>query len=388
MDIHEYQAKEILAAFGVPVPNGGIAYSPEQAGYRAVDLQGERWVIKAQVHAGGRGKAGGVRVCDSDAQLREAAGDMLGSVIRTQQTGAHGKLVQRLYVEEAMDIVRELYVGFVLNRKDERIMLVASASGGMDIEELSAKHPDRLIKLSLDPAAGMKAFHARKVAYALGLAEHVRMMSIILLGCYEAFNKYDADMIEINPLVLTSGGHLLALDAKISFDDNALFRHPDISELRDKSQEDTRESYANDRGLNYIGLDGDIGCIINGAGLAMATMDMIKLSGGEPANFLDIGGGASPERVRMAFQTVLKDKNIKAVLINIFAGINRCNWIAEGIVQAFEKLNITVPVVVRLAGTNMEEGRKIVRNSGLPLIVADSLADAAEKAVAAAAQRR
>ncbi len=386
MDIHEYQAKEILAKYGVPVPRGGIAYSPEQAGYRAFELGGDAWVVKAQIHSGARGKAGGVRVCKSDSEIRDAAADMLGSSMVTHQTGPRGKLVQRLYIEEGMDIVQEIYLGFVLDRKSERIMIVASAQGGMEIEELSEKHPESLVKMSVDAATGMKPFHARKIAYQLGMGEHVRIMSDLLLGCYDAFIDNDAEMVEINPLILTSDNQLYALDAKMSFDDNALFRRPEISELRDKSQEDQRESYAADRGLNYVGLDGDIGCIINGAGLAMATMDMIKLAGGEPANFLDIGGGASPDRVRMAFQTVLKDKNVKVVLINIFAGINRCDWIAEGIIQAFEKLNLTVPVIVRLAGTNLEQGKEILSNSGLPLIVADTLADAANKAVAATAQ--
>lgn len=381
MDIHEYQAKEILAKYGVPVPSGGIAYSPEQAGYRAVELGGDRWVVKAQIHSGARGKAGGVRICINDEQVRQAAVDMLGSSMVTRQTGPRGKLVQRLYVEQGMDIAREIYLGFVLDRKSERIMIVASAHGGMDIEELSEKHPESLVKMSIDPATAMKPFHARQIAYRLGMGDHVRVLSNMLLGCYSAFVEHDAEMLEINPLILTRDNQLKALDAKMSFDDNALFRRPDISELRDKSQEDVRESYASDRGLNYVGLDGDIGCIINGAGLAMATMDMIKLSGGEPANFLDIGGGASPERVRMAFQSVLKDPNVKVILINIFAGINRCDWIAEGIIQAFEKLEINLPVIVRLAGTNLEQGKEILQLSELPVTVADTLADAAEKAV-------
>ncbi len=383
MDIHEYQAKEILAKYGVPIPRGGIAYSPEQAGYRAFELGGDTWVVKAQIHSGARGKAGGVRVCKSDEQIREAAADMLGSSMVTHQTGPRGKLVQRLYIEEGMDIAQEIYLGFVLDRKSERIMIVASAQGGMEIEELSEKHPESLVKMSVDAATGMKPFHARKITYQLGMGDHLRIMSELLLGCYEAFIDQDAEMVEINPLILTKDQQLYALDAKMSFDDNALFRRPEISELRDKSQEDQRESYAADRGLNYVGLDGDIGCIINGAGLAMATMDMIKLAGGEPANFLDIGGGASPDRVRMAFQTVLKDTNVKVVLINIFAGINRCDWIAEGIIQAFEKLNLTVPVIVRLAGTNLEQGKEILAKSGLSITVADTLADAANKVVQA-----
>ena len=387
MDIHEYQAKEILAKYGVPIPKGGIAYSPEQAGYRAVELGGDTWVVKAQIHSGARGKAGGVRVCKSDQEIRDAAADMLGSSMVTHQTGPRGKLVQRLYIEQGMDIDQEIYLGFVLDRKSERIMIVASAQGGMEIEELSEKHPESLVKMSIDPATAMKPFHARQIAYDLGMGEHVRVLSSMLMGCYAAFVDQDAEMLEINPLILTKDNQVLALDAKMSFDDNALFRRPEISELRDKSQEDVRESYASDRGLNYVGLDGNIGCIINGAGLAMATMDMIKLSGAEPANFLDIGGGASPDRVRMAFQSVLKDPNVKVVLINIFAGINRCDWIAEGIIQAFEKLDLNVPVIVRLAGTNLEQGREILNNSGLSIIVADTLEDAANKAVAALNQK-
>ena len=384
MDIHEYQAKEILAGFGVPMPRGGIAYSPEQACYRAHEIGGDVWVVKAQIHSGSRGKAGGVKICHDEKEVRNAAMSMLGSVMVTNQTGAGGKMVQRLYVEEGIDIRQEIYLGLVLDRKTERVMVAASVHGGADIEEHSGKRPESLVSMSVDAATGMKPFHARKITYALGLNNHVRAMSDIVLGCYRAFNELDAEMVEINPLVLTANEQLLALDAKMSFDENALFRHSDISELRDKSQEDRRESYAADRGLNYIGLNGDIGCIINGAGLAMASMDMIKLTGGEPANFLDIGGGASPDRVRMAFQSVLQDKNVKVILINIFAGINRCDWIAEGIIQAFEKLNLTLPVVVRLSGTNVEKGRQILSHSNLPLIVADTLTDAAEKAVRAA----
>ncbi|MDC0948884.1 malate--CoA ligase subunit beta [Gammaproteobacteria bacterium] len=384
MDLHEYQAKELLANYRIPIPRGSIAYSPEQASYRAAELGGDCWVVKAQIHSGARGKAGGVRVCSSDDAVREAARDLLGSILVTEQSGPRGKLVQRLYIEEGVQIDREIYLGFVLDRQSQRVMIVASTEGGMEIEELSETRPESLIRLAIDPATKMQEFQARKLAFALGLGDQVRIVSEMLLGCYRAFTENDLEMLEINPLVLTQDGHLLALDAKLSVDDNALFRHSKLSELRDKSQEDPRESYAEDRGLNYVGLDGDVGCIINGAGLAMATMDMIKLAGGEPANFLDIGGGASPDRVRMAFQSVLKDPSVKSILINIFAGINRCDWIAEGIIQAFSKLDIPVPVIVRLAGTNVEQGRKILATSGLPLIVATSLADGAERAVEAA----
>ena len=384
MDIHEYQAKEILSGFGVPVPVGGVAYSPEQAGYRAREIGGERWVVKAQIHSGGRGEAGGVQLCSNEEEIHSAAQSMLGKRLVTRQTGARGKLCTRLYIEEASHIARELYLGLVLDRKSERIMVVASAEGGMEIEELSAEKPESILRLTIDPAAGLQDFQARELAFQLGLgAAQLGKAQRILRGAYRAFRDLDAVMVEINPLVVTRSGELIALDAKMSFDDNALFRRSAISELRDKSQEDPRETYAEDRGLAYVGLEGDIGCLINGAGLAMATLDMIKLSGGEPANFLDIGGGASPERVLQAFKAVLMDKNVKVVLVNIFAGINRCDWVAEGVVSAFRELDLTLPVVVRLAGTHVEAGRQIIAASGLPIVTADTLAEAAERAVAA-----
>ncbi|MEL6278558.1 MAG: malate--CoA ligase subunit beta [Pseudomonadota bacterium] len=384
MDIHEYQAKEILSGFGVPVPMGGIAYSPEQAGYRAREIGGDKWVVKAQIHSGGRGEAGGVRVCSTDDELYDAAKSMLGKVLFTRQTGDRGKLCTRLYVEEASDIAREIYLGLVLDRETERIMVVASAEGGMEIEELSQEKPESIIRFTIDPAAGLQDFQARELGFKLGFgAELIGKAQRILRGAYRAFRDLDATMVEINPLVVTKSGDLVALDAKMSFDDNALFRRPSITELRDKSQEDRRETYAEDRGLAYVGLDGDIGCLINGAGLAMATLDMIKLSGGEPANFLDIGGAASPDRVLQAFKAVLMDKNVKVVLVNIFAGINRCDWVAEGVVAAFRELGLDLPVVVRLSGTNVDEGRRIIAESGLPIITAETLAEAAERAVAA-----
>jgi malate-CoA ligase subunit beta len=384
MDIHEYQAKELLAGFGVPVPRGGLAYSPEQAAYRTREIGGDRWVVKAQIHAGGRGKAGGVRLCRDEEELIEAAEALIGKRLVTPQTGPRGKLVNRLYVEAATDVAREFYLGLVLDRRSERIMIVASSAGGMEIEEISAKHPQSLIRVSVDPAVGMQPFHAREIAFGLGLdASHVAQAVETILGCYRAFRDLDATMVEINPLVTTADGSLLALDAKMSFDDNALFRRPHISELRDKSQEDPRETRATDRSLSYVGLDGNIGCIINGAGLAMATMDMIKHAGGEPANFLDIGGGATPERVAKAFNLVLSDPRVEAMLVNIFAGINRCDWVAKGIVQALQKIEMRVPLVVRLAGTHVEEGRQILEESRFPIIAAESLADAADKVVAA-----
>ena len=384
MDIHEYQAKALLADFGVPIPPGGLAYSPEQAQYRASEIGGEHWVIKAQVHTGGRGKAGGIRLCQSEQEVWTAADEMLGSRLVTNQTGPRGRGVYRLYVESVADIEREIYLGFVLDRATERVMLVASAAGGMEIEQIAEEDPGSMIRVVIEPAVGLQAFQAREVAFALGLdASLVTEAANTLRACYRSFRDLDATMVEINPLVVTTDGRILALDAKMTFDDNALFKHQRISELRDKSQEDPREMRATDRGLSYVGLEGDIGCIINGAGLAMATMDMIKHSGGEPANFLDIGGGASPERVAKAFNLVLSDDNVKGVLVNIFAGINRCDWVAQGVVKAMQDLDIQVPVVVRLSGTNVEEGRRILEESSVSLITADTLAEAAEKSVAA-----
>jgi malate-CoA ligase subunit beta len=389
MDIHEYQAKEILARFGVRVPRGGLAYSPEQAAYRSHEIGGNRWVVKAQVHSGGRGEAGGVKLCGSDSEIREYSSALFGRKLVTRQTGGAGKLIGRVYVEEALDIRQELYLGLVLDRTSERIMVVASAQGGMEIEELSEEHPDAILRMTIDPATGFLEFQARELAFGLGLQSgQVAEAAKIFRACYRAFRDLDATMVEINPLVVTGDGHLVALDAKMSFDDNALFRHQEISELRDMSQEDPVEARAADRGLSYVSLDGNIGCMINGAGLAMATMDMIKLKGGAPANFLDIGGGASPDRVLTAFRTVLADPKVEAILVNIFAGINRCDWIAEGVVQAFTKAEMKVPVVVRLSGTNVEQGKQILADSKLPIATADTLAEAAEKAVAAVAARQ
>ena len=384
MDIHEYQAKELLSRYSVQIPRGGLAYSPEQATYRASEIGGGKWVVKAQIHSGARGKAGGIRICTTDNEVSEAAEAMLGRKLVTNQTGPKGKLVSRLYIEETVDIRQEIYLGIVLDRKSERVMIVASASGGVEIEEIAEKQPDSIIRAIVDPGAGMQQFQAREIAFGLGLENSLIGKAVdALLGCYRVFRDFDASMLEINPLVVTRDGNLIALDAKMSFDENALFRRAEISELRDKSQEDPRETFASDRGLSYVGLDGNIGCIINGAGLAMATMDMIKIAGGEPANFLDIGGGASPERVAKAFRAVLADKNIATILVNIFAGINRCDWVAEGVVKAIREVGVDVPLVVRLAGTNVEEGRRILAESGEKVIVADTLAEAADKAVEA-----
>ena len=384
MDIHEYQAKALLAEYDVPIATGGLAYSPEQAAYRAKEIGGGQWVVKAQVHSGARGKAGGIRMCDSEDEVWEAADDLLGRRLVTDQTGPVGKGVYRLYVEPVVPFGTEIYLSMVLDRQSERIMLVMSGSGGMEIEEVAETDPDAIVRISIEPAVGLQAFQARAMAFACGLeAGLVSQAEQLLLGAYRAFRDLDATMLEINPLVVTEEGRLLALDAKMSFDDNALFRHQNVSELRDKSQEDPREMNAADRGLNYVGLDGNIGCIINGAGLAMATMDMIKHSGGEPANFLDIGGGASPDRVVKAFKLVLSDERVEAILVNIFAGINRCDWVAEGVVKAMTDLEVKVPVVVRLSGTNVEEGRRILAESDVELITAETLAEAGEKSVAA-----
>ena len=383
MDIHEYQAKEILSDFGVTIPAGGLAYSPEQAVYRAKEIGGEKWVVKAQIHSGARGKAGGIKFCSNDDEIWSAADELLGKRLITAQTGKQGKIVHRLYVEAGSDIDKEFYIGFVLDRQQERVVVVASAEGGMGIEEIAKDKPDSLIRVVVEPAVGMQPFQAREIAFKLGIDKSLLSQTVTtLLGCYRAFRDLDAIMVEINPLVVTRDNRLIALDAKMSFDDNAMFRRANISELRDKSQEDAREMKAADRGLSYVALDGNIGCIINGAGLAMATMDMIMHSGGAPANFLDIGGGASPDRVAKAFNLVLDDPKIETMLVNIFAGINRCDWVAEGIIQAVSKIDLKVPLVVRLSGTNVEEGRRIITESGLPIIMADTLKEVAEKAVA------
>ncbi|WP_395666090.1 malate--CoA ligase subunit beta [Methylocella sp.] len=387
MDIHEYQAKEILANFGVATPRGAVAYSPDQAVYCATELGGWHWAVKAQIHSGGRGKAGGVKLCKTYNEVRSAASEMLGKTLVTNQTGPEGKIVQRVYIEAAEPFEREIYLGFVLDRKVERVRIIASRFGGMEIEEIAKEHPEEILQVVVEPAVGLQAFEARELAFGLGLnLKQVSRAVQCILGCYRAFRDLDATMVEINPLVVTKDDRVLALDAKMSFDDNALFRRNNIADMRDHSQEDPREVQAAEHNLNYVGLDGDIGCIVNGAGLAMATMDMIKYAGGAPANFLDVGGGASPERVAAAFRLVLSDKNVKAILVNVFAGINRCDWVAEGVVQACRTLDVKVPLVVRLSGTNAEAGRDIIVNSGLPIISAETLADAASAAVKATAE--
>ena len=385
MDIHEYQAKELLSSFGVAVPRGAVAYSPDQAVYSATELGGWHWAVKAQIHSGGRGKAGGIKLCKTYREVHDAAKELLGKKLVTNQTGAEGKIVQKLYIEVAEPFEREIYLGFVLDRKIERIRVIASAQGGMEIEEIAKTSPDAIRQEIVEPAVGLQGFQARELAFGLGLnIKQVARAVKTMMGAYRAFRDLDGTMVEINPLVVTKDDRVLALDAKMSFDDNALFRHPNVAEMRDPAQEDPREVQAAEHNLNYIGLDGQIGCVINGAGLAMATMDTIKYAGGTPANFLDVGGGASPERIAAALRLVLTDKNVRAILVNIFAGINRCDWVAKGIVQAYREVDIKVPFVVRLAGTNVDEGQKIIRESKLPLIIAETLLEAAQKVVAAA----
>ncbi len=384
MNIHEYQAKEILSKFGVLIPKGGLAYSPENAKDRATELGGDLWVVKAQIHSGARGKAGGIIVCKSEQEVSDAANKLLGKTLVTHQTGPEGKTVQRIYVEEGTDIKKEFYLGLVFDRSTESIMVVASSEGGMSVEEIAQEKPESLIKTKIEAAVGMQAFQAREIAFKLGLeAKAINRCAQAILGAYKAFSTSDATMVEINPLVLTGDDHVVALDCKMSFDDNALFRNPELAELRDKSQEDPKETYAADRGLNYIPLDGDIGNIINGAGLAMASMDMIQLAGGQPANFLDVGGGATPEKFVKAFKLISGDPKVKVILINIFAGINRCDWVAQGIVDALNQINISQPLVIRLAGTNVDEGIKILKDSKIKYIEAYTLEDAANKAVKA-----
>ncbi|MDQ7089570.1 MAG: malate--CoA ligase subunit beta [Methylococcales bacterium] len=388
MDIHEYQAKEILARYGVKTPESGLAYSPEQAIQQSHEIGGDLWAVKAQIHSGARGKAGGVKICKTHDEIEAAADYMLGRKLVTHQTGPAGKICGRLYIEAGTDIAKELYFCFLVDRVSERIVMVGSAQGGMEIEELAESNPEAITKIYIDPAVGLLDFQAREMAFVLGLESSQISQAVKLIqGCYHAMRDLDANMLEINPLVVTPNGELVVLDAKMGFDDNALFRQQKIAELRDKTQEDPREMAASDRGLSYVGLDGDIGCMINGAGLAMATMDMIKLAGGEPANFLDVGGGASPERTEKAFRLVLADKNVKAMLVNIFAGINRCDWIAEGVVHAVQKIDMKIPLIVRLSGTHVEAGRKIIAESGLPILTAETLAEAAELAVKARNQQ-
>jgi succinyl-CoA synthetase beta subunit len=388
MKIHEYQAKGILARYGVAVPRGEVATTREQAEAAAQKLfeQGAQGVVvKAQIHAGGRGKGGGVKIAKSVPEAAEIAGKMLGMKLVTHQTGPEGKEVHRLLIEETLPIERELYLGIVLDRAEARPVFMASAAGGMEIEQVAAENPEAIIKEYIDPGTGLLAYQARKLAFGLGLAPQlIGQASQFMSGLYRAFEETDASLMEINPFITTKDGRLFALDAKINFDDNALFRHKDIKELRDTTEEDPLEVEASKYALNYIKLDGNVGCMVNGAGLAMATMDIIKYAGGMPANFLDVGGGANAEQVTHAFEILLMDKNVRAVLINIFGGILRVDTLANGLVEAARKTNIQLPIVLRLEGTNVEKGREILKESGINFIVADTMKDAAEKVVAAA----
>jgi succinyl-CoA synthetase beta subunit len=384
--IHEYQGKELLRKYGVAVPRGIVARTAEEAGAAARELGTDIVVVKAQIHAGGRGKGGGVKLAKSPEEAEKIAGEMLGMKLVTHQTGPEGHIVRTLLVEEGLPIDREFYLGIVLDRASGRPVFMASAAGGMDIEEVAANTPEQIFKETVDPAVGFRAFQARKLAFDIGIpANLVNQAAKFMQALYTANEAMDASLMEINPFLLTTDGRLIALDAKVNFDDNALYRHPEFAELRDLNEEEPLEIEASKYDLNYIKLDGNIACMVNGAGLAMATMDIIKLAGGEPANFLDVGGGASQERVEAAFKILLADPNVKAVLINIFGGIVRCDMVARGVVGAANNLGISVPVVVRLEGTNVEEGQRVIRDSGLNFMVANGMQDAAEKVVAAAA---
>jgi succinyl-CoA synthetase beta subunit len=382
MKIHEYQGKEILKRYGVPVPRGAVAYSPEEARATAVDLGGGTVVVKAQIHAGGRGKGGGVKVVKGPDAALETAARILGMNLVTHQTGPEGRVVGRILVEEGLAISRELYLGLVIDRSTQRPVIMVSPDGGMEIEKVAEETPDRIFKALVDPAIGLQPFQARQLAFALGLSgDQVGKAVKLMMAVYQAFLASDASLVEINPLIVTQSGDLLALDAKVTFDDNALYRHPDFKDLRDLSEEDPLEIEASKFSLNYIKLDGTIGCMVNGAGLAMATMDIIKLAGGEPANFLDVGGGANAEQIKNAFRILMSDTAVKAVLINIFGGILRCDVLAAGVIAAVTDLGVRVPIVIRMEGTNVEIGKQMLRDSGLNFTTADTMGEAAVKVV-------
>jgi len=385
MKIHEYQAKAILARHGVPVPRGEVVTEAAAAAAVARTLGGPVSVVKAQIHAGGRGKGGGVKLAKSPEEAQRLAGEMLGMTLVTHQTGPEGRIVKRVLIEEGLDIARELYLGMVIDRSTGKIVLMVSSEGGMEIEKVAAETPEKIYKEYVEPGVGLQNFQAQKLAFALGLeGASVRKAAKLMTALFSAFVASDASLLEINPLIVTRGGDLLALDAKMNFDDNALCRHPEIAELRDLNEEDPLEIEASKYSLNYIKLDGNIGCMVNGAGLAMATMDIIKLAGGEPANFLDVGGGANAEQIRNAFKILMSDKAVQAVLINIFGGILRCDVLAEGVIAAVRELHVGVPVVVRMEGTNVERGKQMLNESGLKFQTADTMAEAAAKVVAAA----
>jgi succinyl-CoA synthetase beta subunit len=383
LKIHEYQAKSVLARFGVPVPRGEVTFTAHDAAAIAQRLGTAVVVVKAQIHAGGRGKGGGVKLAKSPDEAERIAKDMIGMTLVTHQTGPEGRKVGRVLIEEGLQIERELYISMLLDRSEGKPVIIASAAGGMDIEEVAAKSPEKILREHVDPATGIIPFQARKLAFAMGLeAGPAGKMVKVLDAIYKAFIETDASMIEINPLILTKSGDLLALDAKVTFDDNALYRHPDIREFRDLTEEDPLEVEASKFSLNYIRLDGNIGCMVNGAGLAMATMDIIKLAGGEPANFLDVGGGANAEQIKNAFRILMADKNVKAVFINIFGGILRCDVLARGVIAAVKELGVPVPIVIRMEGTNVEEGKRMLKESELNFTTADSMDDGAKAAVA------
>jgi len=383
MNIHEDQAKELLTSYGVPVPPGEVVYSDRAAARVAEELGGSRWVVKAQIHAGGRGKGGGVKLANTPAKVAEGADQMIGSTPVTAQTGGEGKRVHRVLVERASRIDREFYLGLIVDRVSQKIVVIASAEGGVEIEQVAAERPEAIHTEFVDPGVGLLDFQCRKIATSIGLASRAVPFTRLLKRIYRLFRDKDCLLLEINPFIVTEDGDLIALDCKMQFDDNALFRQRAVAELRDFDEEDPKEVDASGHGLNYVALDGNVGCIVNGAGLAMGTMDAIVHHGGRPANFLDVGGGASPEKIANAFRIVLTDPNVEAILVNIFAGINRCDWIAQGIVQATHDQLIDVPVIARLAGTNVEEGRRILTESGLAVIQAEALDDAAAKAVQA-----
>jgi succinyl-CoA synthetase beta subunit len=384
MNIHEYQAKEVLKGYGVVVPRGRVAFTPDEAVAAAQELGGKVWVVKAQIHAGGRGKGGGVKLARSIDEVRAISGQILGMQLITHQTGPAGQLVRRVYIEEGADIARELYLGVVLDREASKICFMASTEGGTEIEEVAEHHPEKILKEWADPAVGLADYQARNLAFGLGLqGASVNKAVKFMKALYAAFVEKDCSLAEINPLVVTGSGDIIALDAKINFDSNALYRHPEIVALRDTDEEDPKEIEASKFDLSYISLDGNIGCMVNGAGLAMGTMDIIKHFGGEPANFLDVGGGATTEKVTAGFKIILKDPNVKGIYVNIFGGIMKCDTIANGVIAATKELGLSIPVVVRLEGTNVELGKQLLKDSGLALIPADNMADGAQKIVAA-----
>ena len=389
MNIHEHQAKELLAKYGANILKGGVAFNVDEAVKAAEDLGGPVWVVKAQIHAGGRGKGGGVKVVKSLEEVRSTSEAMLGMQLVTHQTGPEGKQVNRIYIEDGCDIANELYLSLLVDRETSRVAIMASTEGGMDIEEVAEATPEKIITITIDPATGIQGFHLRRVAFSLGLSgDTAKQCQKTIASLYKAFTEMDASMMEINPLVVTGSGDVVVLDAKVAFDGNALYRHPDAAALQDETEEDAMELEAAKYDLNYVKLDGSIGCMVNGAGLAMATMDIIKLKGAEPANFLDVGGGATREKVTEAFKIILSDPNVEGILVNIFGGIMRCDVIAEGVIDAAKAVSLSVPLVVRLEGTNVEKGKDILANSGLPIISADNLNDAAEKVVAAVKEAR